>query len=163
MVKPAHGLLIALGFLALVCVSPAGAADTGTLSLSGGITATIKLTPANCVAGPAASMTVNDVAGGGWDSLSLYAIDPVPGARGTAELDLNGSGFTKAPYAVDDWIWKAKKKGHISAPLNIAANGTFGSIDIAVRLSDTFLGPNPTSVRVKLNWRAGTCKPYVSP
>jgi hypothetical protein len=162
-VKPAHALRVGLGFLALVSASPAGAADAGALVLSGGITATIKLTPATCIAGPGASMTVNDVTGGGWDSLSLYAIDPAPGGHGTAELDVNGSGFTKAPYAVDDWIWKARKKGHISAPLTVSTSGTSGSIDVVVPVSDTFQGPSPKRIRVKLSWHAGICKPYTTP
>ncbi len=163
MARLGYALEVALGLLALVCASPAAGATAGSLVLSGGITATIKLTPATCLAGPGASVTVNDVSGGGWDSLSLYAVDPAPGGRGTAELDVNGSGFTKAPYAVDDWIWKAKTRGHISVPLNIAANGATGSIDVLVPISDTFLGPSPNAVRVRLSWRQGICKRYVTP
>jgi hypothetical protein len=167
-VKLAMRLQLALGILALACafvigVNPAAAADAATLVLTGGINATIRLTPANCSAGPGASLTVNDVPGGGWESLSLYGIDPAPGRRGAAELDLNGSGFRKAPYAVDDWIWKATKRGHISRPLNIAANGAAGSIDVVVPVSDTFLAPKTKAVKVALTWHAGACKPYASP
>jgi hypothetical protein len=154
------GLLATAGALAI----PAGAAATGVLVLSGGINATIRLTPSNCVSGPGASLTVNDVPGGGWGSLSVYAIDPLPGHRGTAELDLNGSGFTKAPYAINDWIWKATKGGHSSRPLNVATNGATGSIDVVAPLSDTFFAPKTTTkaVKVALTWHAGTCKPYTS-
>jgi hypothetical protein len=160
--KLAQALRVALGLLILGGASPAAAAETATLVITGGINATIKLTPANCVAGPGASLTVNDVSGGGWDSLDLYAVDPAPGSRGTAEVDLNGSGFTKAPYAIDDWIWKGARRGHIVKPLTVAANGTTGSIDLVAPVSDTFLGPKTSAVRIKVTWHAGTCKAFVS-
>lgn len=137
----------------------APARKDGTLVLSGGINATFELNRSNCIAGPRGSLTANGLRGGSWDSLDFYAVDPPPGHKGTAEIDLDGSGYVSARYAIDDWIWKAKKNsGHIAQPMSIAANGRSGTVNVVLPVADIFLSPKTTPVKVSAVWTPGTCK-----
>jgi len=161
--KRASRFLTGLGSLAVAVGSQAAVATAapkgGTLVLSGGINASFKLSPANCVAGPGDSLTINGLAGGGWTEIDFYVTDPILGHRGAAQVDLDGSGYRTAPYGVDDWIWTAKKNsGHISKPVRITQKGASGAIDLVLPLSDTFDAPKTTSVKVTLAWSQGTCK-----
>jgi hypothetical protein len=156
--------LIKLGILIVAtgsCGLIANAAQArGTLKLSEGIAAVFNLSSANCVAGPGDTLSISAGKGGGWDALSLTAFDPSVGRRGTAYVDLDESGFTRAPYAVADWAWTAKKNsGHISRPLNINSNGQGGAFSVVLGVSNYFQGaPTTRPVKIAASWSSGTCK-----
>jgi hypothetical protein len=152
-------LVLLIAAIGSTAVLAAAARAGGTLELSGGITAHFKLDRANCVAGPGDTFSVNAGSGGGWDALSLTAFDPGVGRRGTAVVDLDETGFRNAPYAVADWGWTAHKgTGHISHPLNIAADGKIGVFSVVLAVSDSYQGPKTRPVEVTATWSARTCK-----
>jgi len=141
--------------------APAGRADAsrGTLALSGGITATIKLSPANCTTGPGQTFAVNGVSAGDWGLVFLKASNPA-GRQGAAVLNLEAQGFRSQDAAVAIWSWSARKNsGHLSEPsLHFSGDGQSGAISKTVPLVGSENGPTPAAVHVRATWSSGTCK-----
>ena len=135
-----------------------GTGSVGTLVFSGGIHGTVKLNPANCVAGPGPTFNLTGASAGGWSLLFLKASDP-PGKRGTASVQLEGDGYKSYVGAVTSWGWTAKKSGHNPKPsLEIAANGETGTIQRLLAVESSYNGPRAKPVEVTASWNARTCK-----